>query len=203
MGDEDLRTLPEKESNEFLKSSIEDLVPILRESEDTYNNDKECDSPLFDNSVTFSNPLFDSNDNFTSSDDEPLSDEDVPDNHVLEDIENKESYISNLDEPALLVKPLFDANDDECFDPGGDIDEIDAFLDIDISTDIKDGYHDSKGDIIYLESLLINDAISNLPLEVFLYHDPKNLKDEPDNNDLKNMVKVFDLGIHEKIISLM
>ncbi|GJY56635.1 hypothetical protein Tco_0455750 [Tanacetum coccineum] len=39
--------------------------------------------------------------------------------------------------------------------PGGDIDEIDA----DVSTDIKDGYHDSEGDIIYLKSLLINDTI--------------------------------------------
>ncbi|GKF51045.1 hypothetical protein Tco_0147512, partial [Tanacetum coccineum] len=27
--------------------------------------------------------------------------------------------------------PLFDANDDKCFDPGGDIDEIDLFLEID------------------------------------------------------------------------
>ncbi|GKA72247.1 hypothetical protein Tco_0778463 [Tanacetum coccineum] len=48
---------------------------------------------------------------------------------------------------------------DKIFDPGGDIDEIDAFLDIDISTDIEDGYHDSEGDIIYLESLLNNDTI--------------------------------------------
>ncbi|GKB75774.1 hypothetical protein Tco_0942669 [Tanacetum coccineum] len=46
---------------------------------------------------------------------------------------------------------------DKIFDPGGDIDEIDAFLDIDISTDIEDGYHDSEGDIIYLESLLFDD----------------------------------------------
>ncbi|GJT16539.1 hypothetical protein Tco_0875245 [Tanacetum coccineum] len=29
--------------------------------------------------------------------------------------------------------PLFDANNDECFDPGGDIDEIDVFLEIDDS----------------------------------------------------------------------
>ncbi|GJV88587.1 hypothetical protein Tco_1532525, partial [Tanacetum coccineum] len=69
------------------------------------------------------------------------------------DIESKESYDSNLDEPVLLVTPLSDANKDECFDPGGD--EIDAFLDIDVSTDIEDGYHDSEGDIIYLESFLL------------------------------------------------
>nr|GFC27592.1 hypothetical protein [Tanacetum cinerariifolium] len=96
-------------------------------------------------------------------------------NEVLEDIETKDSYVSNLDEPALLVTPFFNANEDECFDPGGDIDEINA----DVSTDIEDGYHDSKGDIIYLESFLINDTIPNLPLEVFLDHDPRSLKDEP------------------------
>ncbi|GKE15010.1 hypothetical protein Tco_1422587, partial [Tanacetum coccineum] len=62
-------------------SSVEDLVPIPSESEDTSDSDKECDFPFCDNSVTFSNPLF-------------------------------------------------DANDDECFNPGGDIDEIDVFLEI-------------------------------------------------------------------------
>ncbi|GKC17502.1 hypothetical protein Tco_1014284, partial [Tanacetum coccineum] len=101
-------------------------------------------------SVTFSNPLFDSNDDFSSSDDESLSDEDVPEDNVkiylnplsefddeyissdvnplfdevLEDIENKDPYYSDLDEPALLVTPLFDFNEDECFDPGSDVDEI-------------------------------------------------------------------------------
>ncbi|GKF62262.1 hypothetical protein Tco_0182316, partial [Tanacetum coccineum] len=102
---------------------------------------------------------------------------------------------------VLQVTPLSKANGDECFDPEGDIDKIDAFLDIDVSTDIEDGYHDSERYIIYLESLLINDTISNLPLEVFLDHDPRWLKNERDNNDLKSMVKVFNPVIHEKIIS--
>ncbi|GJU45523.1 reverse transcriptase domain-containing protein [Tanacetum coccineum] len=37
---------------------------------------------------------------------------------------------------VLLVTPLSDANEDECFDPGGDIDEIDAFLDIEVPYEI-------------------------------------------------------------------
>ncbi|GJW09550.1 hypothetical protein Tco_1575377 [Tanacetum coccineum] len=168
MGDEDLRTIPEKESDEVIKSSVEDLVPIPSESEDTSDSDKECDLHFF---MTFSNPLFDANDDFTSSDDESLPEEDVPEenfkiysnplfefdeeyissdvnplfNEVLEDIKSKDSYVSNLDEPALLVTPLFDANEDECFDPRGDIDEIDAFLDIDVSTDFEDDYYDLEG----------------------------------------------------------
>ncbi|GKA82258.1 hypothetical protein Tco_0789006 [Tanacetum coccineum] len=35
MGDEYLSTIPEKELDEFIKSSVEDLVPIPNESEDT------------------------------------------------------------------------------------------------------------------------------------------------------------------------
>nr|GEX78917.1 hypothetical protein [Tanacetum cinerariifolium] len=180
MENKELSTILEKESDEFIKSSVEDLVPIPRESDDTSDSDKECDLPICDNFMTFSNPFFNSDDDFTSSDDKSLSDEDVPDDY---DIENKDSYVSNIDELALLVTPLFDANEDEYFDPGGDIDEIDAFLEIDISTDIDDGYHDSEGDIVYLESLLIDDTIPNLPREVFLDHNPKSLKDEPDNDD--------------------
>ncbi|GJV67807.1 hypothetical protein Tco_1483316 [Tanacetum coccineum] len=165
MGNEELSTILEKDSDEFIKSSVEDLIPIPRDSEDTSGSDSESVLPSSDDfspiveekSVTFSNPLFEFDD----------------------------EYISN-----------------DCFDPEGVIDEIDAFLDMDISTDIENGYHDSEGDIIYLESLLIDDTSPNLPPEVFLDHDPRSLKDEPDNNDLMTDDKVFDPGIHEKSFSL-
>nr|GEW94396.1 hypothetical protein [Tanacetum cinerariifolium] len=153
MGNEELNTIPEKESHEFIKSSIKDLVPIPSESDDTSGNDKN--------------------------------------------IESKDSYDSNLDEPDLLVTPLFDVSEDKCFDPGGNFEKIDAFLDIDTSTDVKEGYHDSEGDIIYLESLLTNEAIPSPHSEVFLDHDSKSLKDESVIDDPKNMVKIFDLGIHD------
>ncbi|GKG00718.1 hypothetical protein Tco_0302408, partial [Tanacetum coccineum] len=172
MGNEDLSTIPKKESDKFIKSSVEDLVPIPSESKDTSESDSDCDLPSCDDfspisiyeekSMTFSNPLFDSNDDFTSSDDESLSDEDVMEDkvkinsnllfefddeyissdinplfdEVLEDIESEDSYASKLDEPDSLVIPLSAFNEDECFDPRGDIDEIDAFLDIVVSTDI-------------------------------------------------------------------
>nr|GEZ67165.1 hypothetical protein [Tanacetum cinerariifolium] len=188
MENEELSTIPEKESDEVIKSSVEDFVPIPSESEDTSRSDK-------DKVKIYSNPLFEFDDKYISSDVNPLFDE------VLEDIETKDSYVPNLDEPALLATPLFDANKDQCFDPGGDIDEIDAFLDADVSTDIEDGFHDSEGDIIYLESFLINDTISYLPPEEFLDYDPKSFKDEPNNDDLKNMVNVFDPKIPENFIS--
>ncbi|GJW06938.1 hypothetical protein Tco_1569361 [Tanacetum coccineum] len=278
MGNEELSTIPKKESDEFIKSSVEDLVPIPSESKDTSGSDSEYDLPSCDDfspinipegkSVTFSNFLFDSNEDFTSSDNELLSDEDVPEDKVkiysntlfefddeyissninplfdkvLENIESKDSYVSNLDEPTLLVTPLSDANEDECFDPGGDfvfeeieacltsdsippgIDDVDFYPDgdillleellnddpssllppkelnfeelkeikSDVSTDFEDDYYDSEGDIIYLESLLIKDTIPNLPPKVFLDDDPRSLEDEPDKDDLKYIVKVFD-----------
>ncbi|GJU61644.1 hypothetical protein Tco_1243479 [Tanacetum coccineum] len=222
MGNEELSTIPEKESDEVIKSSVEDLVPIPSESEDTYGSDSTDISKITtktgkhghekwkstreakdskpkpkkvnshddeslsdedvpkDNVKIYLNPLFEFDDEYISSDVNPLF------NEVLENIECKDSYVSSLDKPALLVTPLSDANKGECFDPGGDIDEIDAFLDMDISKDIEDGYHDSEGDIIYLESLL------NLPPEVFLDHDSRSLMDELDKEDLKSMVNVFD-----------
>ncbi|GJY98833.1 hypothetical protein Tco_0516263 [Tanacetum coccineum] len=66
------------ESDELIKSSVENLVPIPSESEDFSDIESECDVPVCDNFTTFSNPLFDADDDFSSSDDESFSDEDVP-----------------------------------------------------------------------------------------------------------------------------
>ncbi|GJV98484.1 hypothetical protein Tco_1553736 [Tanacetum coccineum] len=43
MGDEHLSTIPKKKSDEFIKSSVEDLVPIPSESEDILKSDSDCD----------------------------------------------------------------------------------------------------------------------------------------------------------------
>ncbi|GKA33013.1 hypothetical protein Tco_0719380 [Tanacetum coccineum] len=67
MEDEHLDTIPETESDELIKSSVEDLVQIPSESEDS--SEGECDLPPYDDSsknhdLTFSNPLFDINEDF-------------------------------------------------------------------------------------------------------------------------------------------
>nr|GEW27334.1 hypothetical protein [Tanacetum cinerariifolium] len=151
MGDEHLDTNPETESDEVIKSSVEDLVPIPSESEGI--SDDTCDVPFCDNSppldvlndhfklffnfnndctscddfspinifeeksMTFSNPLFNSNEDFTSSDDESLSDEDVP-------VDNVKIYLNPLfkfDDEYIFsdINPLFD--EDEYFTPGDDV----------------------------------------------------------------------------------
>ncbi|GJZ87981.1 hypothetical protein Tco_0659763 [Tanacetum coccineum] len=78
MEDEHLSTIPETESDEFIKSSVENLVQNTSESKDFSDIKSECDMPIYDDFTTFSNLLFDANDDFFSSDDESFSDEDVP-----------------------------------------------------------------------------------------------------------------------------
>nr|GFC56789.1 hypothetical protein [Tanacetum cinerariifolium] len=47
MGNEDLSTILEKDSDEFIKSSVDDIVPILREYEMTLDSpDLECSMPI-------------------------------------------------------------------------------------------------------------------------------------------------------------
>nr|GFB29771.1 hypothetical protein [Tanacetum cinerariifolium] len=60
MGDEHLNTIPTTESDEFIKSCVENLVPNPSESE----GESECDVPA--GFTTFSNVLFDADYDFDS-----------------------------------------------------------------------------------------------------------------------------------------
>ncbi|GKE24388.1 hypothetical protein Tco_1435900 [Tanacetum coccineum] len=204
MGDEHLRTILEKELDEFIKSSVEDLVPIPSEFEDSFESDSECDLPSCDDfshiniseekSMTFSNPLFDSNDDFTSSDDESLSDEDVPEDN---DIKSEDSYVPKLDEPNFLVTLLFKLNEDECFDPGGDVNEIELLLHRDPSTpkisvaSILEGFTDEP-------PLEENDDLFDLESKE---NEWKKILYEAPIDDLMTEDKVFNPGILEKKFS--
>nr|GEU63637.1 hypothetical protein [Tanacetum cinerariifolium] len=91
MGDEHLDTISATKSNEFIKSSVENLVPNPTESEGEY----ECDVPACEDFTTFSNILFDANYDFSSSEDQSFSDEDIP----------KELYSNPLfDEEIISIK---------------------------------------------------------------------------------------------------
>nr|GEV74761.1 hypothetical protein [Tanacetum cinerariifolium] len=73
MGDEHLDTILATEYNEFLKSSVENLVPNPSESEGEY----ECDVPACEDFTTFSNILFDADYDFSFCDDQSFFDEDI------------------------------------------------------------------------------------------------------------------------------
>ncbi|GJV77220.1 hypothetical protein Tco_1508804 [Tanacetum coccineum] len=92
MGDEHLSTIPEIESDELIKSSVENLVSTPSESEDLSNIESECDVPVCDDFTTVYNPLFDADNDFSSSDDKSFSDEDVP----------KEIYSNPLFDEAII-----------------------------------------------------------------------------------------------------
>nr|GEW66526.1 hypothetical protein [Tanacetum cinerariifolium] len=93
MGDEHLDTILETESDKFIKSSVENLVPNPSESEDL--SDSECDMPTCNDFTTFSNILFDADDDFSSSDNESFFDEDI----------SKEIYSNPLfDEEIISMK---------------------------------------------------------------------------------------------------
>nr|GEU68688.1 hypothetical protein [Tanacetum cinerariifolium] len=70
IGDKHLDTIPATESDEFIKSSVENLVPNPSESE----GENGCDLPAC--FTTFSNILFDAEYEFDSVDNQPLHNED-------------------------------------------------------------------------------------------------------------------------------
>nr|GEW19749.1 hypothetical protein [Tanacetum cinerariifolium] len=220
---EELSTIPEKESDEFIKSSVGDLVQIPSESKDTSESDSECILPSCDDfspinvfeekPVTFSNPLFDSNNDFTSSDDESLSDEDVPENNVkiysnphfefndqyissdvnplfdevLEDIEYKDSYDSNLNESTFLVTPLSDSNEDEYFTLGNDVELLCHRYP---STSVMS--------VVFILEVPLEENADLFDLETKKNDWKKILYDAP-IDDLITEDKIFDLRIHDQI----
>ncbi|GJT47692.1 hypothetical protein Tco_0973849 [Tanacetum coccineum] len=115
MEDEDINTIPEKESDEENESSVENLFHIPSESKVTSDNESECDLPIFndslldvfeDNCVIFSNLLFDSYDDSTSSenssDNESFLEEDVFSNSPFEfDEESISSDVNSIYDEVL------------------------------------------------------------------------------------------------------
>ncbi|GJT18553.1 hypothetical protein Tco_0877259 [Tanacetum coccineum] len=121
MGDEHLSTIPETESDEVIKSSVEDLVPIPSESEGI--SDDTCDVPFCDNSPPLDvlNDHFeifsDFNDDCTSSDDDSFEDIDYveaspPDSELVSLEEVKDDILhEKLLNINLLIAKIESLND--------------------------------------------------------------------------------------------
>nr|GEY99328.1 hypothetical protein [Tanacetum cinerariifolium] len=136
MENEHLDTILEMESDEFIKSSVENLVPIPSESEDFFDIKSECDMSDCDDSQTTkfsmsSNPLF--NDS-TASDDESNHEE------VIHEISFK-----------TYSNPLFDL-DEEIISS-----EFNASHNEDLDFTLKNDRFDTK--YYLLESLLNRDTL--------------------------------------------
>nr|GEW67905.1 hypothetical protein [Tanacetum cinerariifolium] len=102
MRDEHLDTIPEMESDEFIKSSVENLVANPSESEDLSYN--ESDMPVCDDFTTFSNLLFDADDDFSSSDNESFCDEDILKEIYSNHLFNEEIISMKIDPHHLNVE---------------------------------------------------------------------------------------------------
>nr|GEU53703.1 hypothetical protein [Tanacetum cinerariifolium] len=176
MWDEHLDTIPATESDEFIKSSVENLVPSPSESEDL--SDSECDELSCDNFTTFSNLLFDADDNFSSSDDElllflmsspvnSLFSKQFPKELmklIEEEIHLIEKLLYDNSSPRPLEEFIFETSDDaiESFSPIL-IEDNDSFMeemDLSFTSDdpmpsgIEEDDYDSEVDILISEELL-------------------------------------------------
>nr|GEU62805.1 hypothetical protein [Tanacetum cinerariifolium] len=95
MGDEHLDTIPVTESDKFIKSCSENLVPNPSESE----GENGCD--VLACFTTFSNVLFDDDYDFDSSDDQSLSDEAVRDKIYSNPLFDEEIIPMKIDQHPL------------------------------------------------------------------------------------------------------
>ncbi|GJY58505.1 reverse transcriptase domain-containing protein [Tanacetum coccineum] len=131
------------------------------------------DEPFSSSTTNDSDALLPSSSPVKTSDNlEEFADELTLSKKVIdEDDENKNSNVSDSDEPILLNTPLSDKV--ECFDPEDDIDEIDAFLAMEVSSDFEEGCFDSEGDVTFLDNLLSDDTTHNLAPEVISDHEPE------------------------------
>nr|GEZ64082.1 hypothetical protein [Tanacetum cinerariifolium] len=169
MGDKHPDTIPEKESDEFIKSSVENLVSNPSELED----ECECDVPACDDSQTanfstFSNPLFDDS---TSSDDESSHEE------VFHKMSLKTYLNPHFDLDEEIISSEFNPIHNEDLDSTSKNDRFDtkSYLleslfnrDKSLPSGIDCNDSDSEGDNLFLERLLHDDPIPLLDTLDFL-----------------------------------
>ncbi|GJS97863.1 hypothetical protein Tco_0819033 [Tanacetum coccineum] len=140
MEDEHLDTILETESDELIKSSVEDLVQIPSESEDSSEGELYLHSVEFilkNHDLTFSNPLFDINEDFTSSD-ESFSEEDVPN----ENFKIFSNPLFDLDEEITSTK--VDQIDDEVLENTNSIPPGIEYLCFNAKSDLYTSINDSQ-----------------------------------------------------------
>ncbi|GJV03787.1 hypothetical protein Tco_1337356 [Tanacetum coccineum] len=143
MGDEVISTIPTREIDEFIKSSVDDLVPIPRESEVTsVSIDLECDTLLTgDREIDF-NPCRD-----IEELERLLANNSVPVQRVFDEpLGNSYLMSRSIKTSDLILEEL----------------TTEIGLDDSIPTEIDDGYYDSEGNILYFEQLLNEDTSSNV-----------------------------------------
>nr|GFB04983.1 hypothetical protein [Tanacetum cinerariifolium] len=112
MGDEHLGTIPATESDQFIESGVETLIPILSESEGIPEH--VCDVPSHDNSPPLDvskdqiEDLSESNNEFSSLDDDSFSIDDI--DYVEASPPDSELVKASNDNPILSYDPIIPGN---------------------------------------------------------------------------------------------
>nr|GEV07027.1 hypothetical protein [Tanacetum cinerariifolium] len=205
MGYENPNTTLETKSDEIIKSGVEELVPIQSEYEVTSDDESKCDMPIQDQSslvfTTFSNPLFKDNDDLTSSDDESLSEKDVPieeskvySNPLFDDDEinsdELESHIDYLEEFSGELAHINPEITESDFDFEEEIRFIKNLLMDDVLPPGVENDDDSEGEIDVVEELHVDNSISNSVNELSVnkesdFDNPSVLRPPPEPPDAK------------------
>nr|GEV48839.1 hypothetical protein [Tanacetum cinerariifolium] len=219
MRDEHLDIISETESDEFIKFSVENLVPRPSDSGD----ECKCDMPACDDFTTFSNLLFDSDDDFSSSDDKSFSDEDIPkeiysnplfdeeiisikidmhhfnaESDLIESLLNQDSSIIHLLRRLILFLMSSDPF----------MEEIDLFLASDgsIPPGTDSDYLDFEGDNIFLERLLHDDPIPLPENESFHFDIPSSPRPPakpPDDDEIKPNLGMLTVKVWVIFLNIM
>nr|GEV72600.1 retrovirus-related Pol polyprotein from transposon TNT 1-94 [Tanacetum cinerariifolium] len=211
IGDEHLNTIPATESDEFIKSSVENLV--LNPSESKGKNG--CDVPAC--FTTFSNILFDTDYDFYYSDDQSLSDEDFPKEIYSNLLFDEEIISMKIDPPHFnaesdLIESLL--NHDSSITSSSKIDSLfDEFtselkINLSFTSDdpmppgIEEDDYDFERDILIYEELLDNHSLSLPENESFHFDTPSSSRPPAKPPDvfvlhsLELHILSFILGIH-------
>nr|GEY27229.1 hypothetical protein [Tanacetum cinerariifolium] len=189
MRDEHLSTISETESDEVIKSSVKNLVPIPSESEVTSNNEKiistKIDPHYFNAESNFLESLLN---RVTLIDSSPKFD------YLLEEFSGELTHIDPIPPRInlmwkLLIRVLsLSLSPIPVEDSDSHMEEINLFLATDdlMPPGIENDDYDSEGDIHFLEELLSNDPLPLLINESsnFDHHDdssfPRPLSKPPD-----------------------
>nr|GEW63219.1 hypothetical protein [Tanacetum cinerariifolium] len=168
MRDEHLDTIPEMESDEFIKSSVENLVPNPSESED----ECEFDVPACDDFTTFSNLLFDADENFSSK---SLLNQDS----LIISSSEIDSLLDEFAGELILLKSVPLGIDEVDCDPEEEISLIEKLLGI-------------------LEELLSNDSLSlseNKSFHFDIPSSPRPFAKPPDDDEIQPNSRIFSVKV--------
>nr|GFB93414.1 hypothetical protein [Tanacetum cinerariifolium] len=183
MGDEHLDTIPATKSDEFIKSGVENLIPIPSEPEGIPEH--VCDVPSHDNSppLDVSKNQFEdfseSNEEFSSTDNDSFSVDNIyyveasPPDFELVSSEVMEIVIPEVggikasnDNPIPFYDPIISGTPPN-LTPSGESDfflEVDAFLAVEdeiTSSQFPKSYLDPEGDMLLFEAFINGDHSSD------------------------------------------